>query len=162
MQVTVENPMSIEWALRARRRCGATRDVDALTLYRERHSVIYTVMFWIDIEGISNRVHSHIVRSHVGFIPFVRTQRPDRRGVDGLRDMSILCNAEALIVLAQKRLCQQAWPETREVVQEIKEKVAEIDSALAAVMQPRCVWEGRCRQARPCGWYQGQKLAGDR
>lgn len=147
--------------MRAMRRCGAKIALTPTQLYRARHSVIYAVQFWIDIEGISNRVHTHLVRSHVGFTPWVETQRPDRHGVEGLRNMSILCNAEALINLAQKRLCGKAWPETREVVSRIRDEVEKIDPELAAVMQPRCVWEGRCRQVKPCGFYTDQKLKGD-
>jgi len=159
--VTVENPMPVAWAHRAMRRCGATKDLTPLQLYRDRHSVIYTVIFWIDIIGVSERVHTHLVRHHAGYVPWVLSQRPDRRGQPGPRSMSILCNAEALINLAQKRLCGQAWHETRAVVEQIRAEVAKLDPDLAAVMQPRCVWEGRCRQVKSCGFYQGQRLAGD-
>ena len=161
LKVTIENPMGIEWAQRARRRCGATRDETPLQLWRERHSVIYAVIFWIDIEGISERVHTHLVRSHVGYVPWVTSQRPDRGGVSGLRDMSIMCNAEALINLAQKRLCRHAWSETQEVVLAIREEVRKLQPELAELMQPRCVWERGCREKHSCGYYQGQRLAGD-
>lgn len=153
--------MPLEWAWRAMRRCGATQDAAPLALYRARHSVIYAVQFWIDLEGIDERVHTHLVRSHNGFIPWVTSQRPDRGGVPGLRDMSILCNAEALIILAQKRLCQRAWSGTRLVVAAIRGQVAKLDPDLAAVMRPRCVWERGCREAQPCGWYVGQLLPVD-
>jgi hypothetical protein len=161
MWVKVDNPMSVAWANRAMVACGATKSLPPLQLYRARHSVIYAVQFWLEIGDITERVHMHLVRSHVGFIPWVRTQRPDRKGKDGLRNMAVLCNAEALINLAQKRLCTQAWYETRDVVLAIRDAVREHDPALADVMQPRCVWEGRCRQVKPCGWYNGQQLAGD-
>ena len=160
MQVNVENPMTIAWAYRAMMACGATRDYTPLDLYRARHSVIYAVQFWVDIAGISDRAHTHLVRSHVGFTPWVASQRPDRGGVPGLRSMSVLCNAEALIILAQKRLCQRAFAETRAIVLAIRDGVRVIDPDLAAVMQPRCVWDSGCRQGG-CGWYAGQCLPGD-
>jgi hypothetical protein len=158
MRVTVDNPMPIAWAHRAMRACGATRSLAPRDLYLARHSVIYAVQFWIEITDLSDRAHSHLVRSHVGFTPWVRTQRPDRGGAPGLRSLAILCNAEALIILGQKRLCYKAWHETREVVEAIRAGVAAHDPALADLMQPACVWYRGCHETRPCGWYDGQPL----
>ena len=148
----------MQWAMK---RCGAKRLHEPLAMYRARHSVLYARLFWVDIEGVTNRVHSHLVRSSVGVDWWVESQRPDRGGKPGLRNMSCLINSEALIVLAQKRLCKRAFDDTRDAVLAIRDAIEEYDPALAAVMQPRCVWEGRCRQERSCGWYSGQCLPGD-
>lgn len=156
--------MGIEWAERARRACGATQDAPPLQLWRERHSVLYAMEFWIEVEGATERAWTHLAKTNPGWYAWTHTSRPDRknRQADGLRDFVVKCNPEALINLAQKRLCQHAWAETREVVLAIRAGVREYAPELAAVMQPRCVWERGCRQAHPCGWYTGQKLEGDK
>jgi len=155
--------MGIEWAQRARRVCGATKDVPPLQLWRERHSVLYAMEFWIDIEGATERAWNHLAKTSQGWYVWTHTSRPDRknRQADGLRDFAVKCNPAALITLAQKRLCRHAWSETQEVVLAIREEVRKLQPELADLMQPLCVWERGCRQEHPCGYYQGQRLAGD-
>ena len=161
MQVTVRDVTGLALVHAAMARCGATTRHAPLALYRARHSVIYARLFWVNIEGVTERVHTHLIRSRVGVSWWVESQRPDRGGAPGLRSLSALINAEALIVLAQKRLCQRAWPETRDAVLAVREQVARLDTDLVAVMHPRCVWERGCRELRPCGWYERQVLDDD-
>ena len=156
--VRVEELCSPAYMHRAMRRCGATRDEALEVLYRRRHSVLYARLFWIDLEGVTDRVHTHLVRSRVGVDWWVETQRPDRGGVPGLRNMSAVINASALITLAQKRLCaRDAWGDTRLTVLALREAVRQVDPALAQAMQPLCVWERGC-VVGGCGWYERQIL----
>ena len=77
---------------------------------------------------------THFARHHVGVEKWIKTQRTDRTGIDrdelpqgALVDMELEANAQALINLSRKRLCNQASPETREVMQEIKKEVSKRD-----------------------------------
>lgn len=54
--------------------------------------------------------------------------------------MEIEANAQALINMGRKRLCTQASPETRQVMQEIKEEVSKRDKFLASVIVKECLY----------------------
>lgn len=92
-----------------------------------------------------------------GVEKWVSTQRTDRTGID--RDelpqgaevtMEIEANAQALINMSRKRLCNQASKETREVMQAMKEAVSERDKFLASVMVRECVYRGFCPEMTSC------------
>ena len=97
-------------------------------ILRAEHSPIRSLIFCFKISNIKSWVATHFVRHHVGVEKWVRTQRTDRTGVN--RDelpqgaeveMELEANAQALINMSRKRLCNQASPETREVMEAIKE-----------------------------------------
>ncbi len=68
-------------------------------------------------------------------------------------DLACIINAEALINMAHKRLCSKASKETREVVEILRDKVAEVDRALARMMVRPCVAHGGiCREPKSCGY----------
>ena len=70
-------------------------------------------------------------------------------------DLACIINAEALINMAHKRLCSKASKETREVVEILRDKVAEVDRALARMMVRPCVAHGGiCREPKCCGYNQ--------
>ena len=68
-------------------------------------------------------------------------------------DLACIINAEALINMAHKRLCSKASKETREVVETLRDKIAEVDPALAQMMVRPCVANGLiCREPKSCGF----------
>lgn len=70
-------------------------------------------------------------------------------------DLACIINAEALINMAHKRLCSKASKETRELVEILRDKVAEVDRALARMMVRPCVAHGGiCREPKCCGYNQ--------
>ena len=78
------------------------------------HSPIRLVTYYITIDNIRQWVTVHLVRHWLGFIPFVYSQRSDRRELEvprdelpqgSLNDMSVSVNAQALINISRKRLC---------------------------------------------------------
>lgn len=96
-----------------------------------------------------------------GIEHWVSTQRSDRTGIprDALPQdapVSHMCeaNAQALINISRKRLCNQAARETREAWQEVKDAVQGIDPVLASVMVPECVYRGFCPELKPCGYAE--------
>ena len=66
--------------------------------------------------------------------------------------MEYEANAQALINLSRKRLCNQASPETREVMQAMKEEVSKRDKFLAEVMVKECVYRGFCPEMQSCNY----------
>ena len=101
------------------------------TAYRLGHSPIRTQLFWVELREIPLFVASQLVRQHVGVQFFQKSHRPDRNpdakdeGRMTPTDLVFICNAEALINMAHKRLCGKASAETREVVRAICEAPAE-------------------------------------
>lgn len=68
-------------------------------------------------------------------------------------DLACIINAEALINMAHKRLCAKASAETREIVEILRLKIAEVDPALAQMMVRPCVANGLiCREPKSCGF----------
>ena len=68
--------------------------------------------------------------------------------------MEIEANAQALINMSRKRLCNQASPETREVMEAMKEEVSKRDKFVAEVMVKECVYRGFCPEMKPCGYAE--------
>lgn len=105
------------------------------------------------------------VRHHVGVEKWVSTQRSDRTGVNRdelpqgqLVTMEMEANAQALINMSRKRLCNQASPETREVMREMKNEVAKQDNIMASVMVRECVYRGFCPEMWPCGYDKTEQF----
>lgn len=125
------------------------------------HSPIRLVEYDISIDSIRQWVTVHLVRHWLGFIPFVHSQREDRRKLDcsrdelpqgSLNDMDVSANAQALINVSRRRLCSTASKETREAWQKVKESIAEIDPIMASKMVRECVYRGFCTQGHACNY----------
>jgi hypothetical protein len=134
-------------------------------ILRAEHSPIRSLIYCFKISNIKSWVATHLVRHHVGVEKWVRTQRSDRTGVN--RDelpqgteveMEIEANAQALINMSRKRLCNQASPETKEVMKAMKEEVSKRDKFLAEVMVPECEYRGYCPEMKPCGFAETEKF----
>lgn len=129
------------------------------------HSPIRSLIYCFKISNLKSWIATHFVRHHVGIEKWVSTQRTDRTGVDRdklsqgeLVTMEIEANAQALINISRKRLCNQASPETREVMKEIKKEVSKRDEFLAKVMVRECVYRGFCSEMKPCGYSKTDKF----
>lgn len=101
----------------------------------------------------------HFVRHWLGILHYVSTQRTDRTGVNrdnSTQDTPVTheceANAQALINISRKRLCNQASPETREAWLEVKTEVKEADPVLASVMVKECIYRGFCPEMKSCGY----------
>lgn len=171
-----------------------------LSIYKSEHSPVRTQLFWIKAQNIPLFISTHLLRHHVGSVPFQLTCRDDRTGgnpglterlgkiISRLREstsettidnivtelqwlqensdrytpvnLGIFVNAQSLIDMAKLRLCTgQAHKETVIVFQEIKNKVQEIDPALAAMMVRKCVYRGGiCGEPKCCGFNHSLKF----
>ena len=149
----------LKWA------CSMTIDSESnmslARIYRNEHSPMRTQLFQISMLGIPTFVSTHFVRHNVGIIGhYCKTQRDDRIGeTEGdIHDRwtptnhGILCNAQALINIARKRLCYTSHWATMDVMRDILCSVAEVDPDLARRMVPECIYRGGvCHEDRICG-----------
>lgn len=127
-----------------------------MDILRARHSPIRYLRFSFYIE-CPYWVSVHLCR-HVHAQPYVRSQRNDRQSeydrnaapqnemVSMIWDM----NAEELITIANKRLCNQASKETQEVVKQMCELVLKTNPEFLFELVPICAREHRCNEMKPC------------
>ena len=122
------------------------------------HSPIRLLEFTVRMTGIPSWVSVHLVRHKHGIEHWVKTQRTDRTGVDrsklpqdALVDHTIRVNAQALINISRKRLCNQAAPETRAVWQAVIDEIGKVEPEIASVCVPECVYRSFCPEMKPCG-----------
>lgn len=135
------------------------------------HSPIRLVEFDFTWEDIRQWVTVHLVRHHIGCEKFVHSQRADRRKLDcdrdelpqgALNDMDMTCNAQALINISKKRLCNCASKETREAWKQVQDAVREIDPVMADKMVPECIYRGFCPEFMgSCGYWKTEKFQKD-
>lgn len=131
-----------------------------LNLLLSEHSPIRKLKISWRWEDLKYWVSVHLVRHKIGIEHFVSTQRTDRTGVnrnslpqDSFVNHECEADAQALINISRKRLCNCASIETREAWQEVKNKVAEVEPELASCMVRECVYRnGFCPEMFPCGY----------
>lgn len=129
------------------------------SILRARHSPIRTLQFAFYLEGVPYWVSTHLAR-HVHAQPFIRSQRNDRQDAydrnaarqDAPVDMIWYMNAEELMVIAEKRLCNLAADETREVVYEMCRLVEDQCPEFDDLFGPPCQ-SGGCMEMNPCEYY---------
>ena len=114
-------------------------------------------------------VSVHFVRHKIGIEHFVKTQRTDRTGTDrnelpqgALVNHECEADAQAMINISRKRLCNCASPETREAWQLVKDKVAEKEPQLARCMVRECVYRGFCPEMFGCGFVKTEAYQKER
>lgn len=77
-------------------------------------------------------------------------------------DLAMLINAEAILNMSAKRLCQKASKETREIWQQTLELIEEVDPDLVKFCNRPCVLQGYCREANPCGYMESDAYLRER
>ena len=128
-------------------------------MYLAEHSPIRMREFWIHLANIPTFVATHLVRHHVGIDHYQLSHRSDRIKVPDEQsnrltptNISMHVNAQALINMARKRLCSKASPETRKVMEVIKEAIRVLDPDLAEVMVTECIYRHMCPEEKSCGY----------
>ena len=140
------------------------------------HSPIRSLIFVVTLYNVPSWVSQHIAR-HDKFAGhtvregendenFVSTQRSDRTGVDRselsqeeLVSHRILLNAQDLINISRKRLCNCASPETRYVWDLVRYEIQKIEPELASKMVRECVYRGFCPEMECCGYVNTDKFS---
>ena len=128
------------------------------------HSPIRLLRLKVRITDVPYFVVMHLVRHKIGIEHWVKTQRTDRTGIDrsklpqgALVDYTFEANAQALITISRKRLCNQASQETRTVWKSVKDAIKEVEPELASLMVPECIYRGHCTEMKSCGAYNTPK-----
>lgn len=126
-----------------------------------RHSPIEALIFLVEMREIPYWVSVHLVRHKVGITHWVSSQRDDRHEnplpraempQGALVNHTMIINAQALIAVSRKRLCNLASGETRKLWSEVKRAIADIDPIMAWAMRPECEWCGDfCLEMKGCG-----------
>lgn len=140
------------------------------------HSPIRLIEYEWTWSDIMQWVTTHLVRHHEGCEKFVHSQRGDRRAIldeynvssrnelpqGATNDMDMAANAQALINISRKRLCNCASKETREAWKQVKEEVRKVDPVMADKMVPECIYRGFCPEfMNPCGYANTEKYQQD-
>lgn len=130
------------------------------------HSPIKLVEYCIKFKSLRQWVGVHLLR-HGFTLPFIHSQREDRRELDcprdelpqgTLNDQDFVVNAQTLINISRKRLCRCASKETREAWETVKEEMKNVDPVMASKMVPNCVYSGFCRELNCCGYCNTEKF----
>ena len=122
------------------------------------HSPIRTLMFTIKME-IPYWVSVHYVRHKYGVEHYVKSQRTDRTGEDRnekRQDEMVThimdINAQELMFMARRRLCNLASKETQEVMEEIAIQVIWLCPEFTDAFEPMCLRNGGvCYEMKSCG-----------
>lgn len=120
------------------------------------HSPIRDISIKWMWDNIKSWVATHWVRHK--WECFVKTQRPDRTGVErGGPDTPVTftgdANSQALIDTMRKRLCFQASPETREYAEDFKAALRDVEPELSDVLVPNCIYRCGCPEMEQCGYF---------
>lgn len=125
------------------------------------HSPIRLLKINHVMEGIKYWVSTHFVRHKFGVEHFISTQRTDRTGANrdeivqsALVNHRIEANAQSIINISRKRLCQQASTETRVEWVKVVKSLKDVDPILASVCVPECIYRGFCPEMKPCGYSE--------
>jgi hypothetical protein len=138
------------------------------TIYKCEHSPMRTQMFTVEMIDIPTFVSVHFVRHKHGVEHFVKSNREDRIGaIEDIGRMTpvnhlMLCNAQALINMARKRLCFKAHADTVAVMTKIKSEIVSVDSDLWNYMVPECVYRQGCNEIKTCGFWDKIKVRYDK
>jgi hypothetical protein len=104
--------------------------------------------------GLKYWVSVHLVRHKFGIDHWIRTQRTDRTNVN--RDElpqgaevehEFEANAQAIINISRKRLCNCASPETRDAWKSFLKNLKVMEPVLESVCVPECVYRGFCPES---------------
>lgn len=133
-------------------------DVWKKKILLSEHSPIRELWFKVRMV-IPYYVSVHLVRHHEGVNHFVQTQRNDRQDKynrkkapqDSIVIHEMSFNAQALLYMANKRLCKKADEKTREIMQDICNLISFNCPEFKDFLVPQCEKLGYCPEFDPCG-----------
>lgn len=122
------------------------------------HSPLRELWFGIRME-IPYYASVHFVRHHIGCNHYVQSQRNDRQNnydrtsapQNAIVSHIMSVNAQELVFMAHKRLCNQADPTTKSIMQEIVRKITKVCPEFSEVLVPLCKYRNcLCTEFYPC------------
>lgn len=128
------------------------------------HSPIRRIKFYWRWKDLKSWVSVHFVRHHIGIDHWVSTQRTDRTGINrdekpqgAFVNHGCEANAQAIINISRKRLCNCASIETRKAWIAVKEEIKKVEPELASCMVKECIYRGFCPEMFSCGYYKTEE-----
>lgn len=126
------------------------------------HSPIRLIRVLWKWRSIPYWVSTHFARHWLGWDKWIGTQRSDRTGEDRTHKdqgaevpMDVCANAQALINVSRVRLCRQSSEETRQHMEDVKEKIfLSGETELSDVMVPNCVYRSGCPEFHSCNVWR--------
>lgn len=166
----LKHPTEADWAWAktctlntvGKRSLSAPTDNWKVQLLEAEHSPIRELWFGIRMT-IPYWVSVHFVRHHIGVSHYVQSQRNDRQSKynrntapqDAPVSHIMSVNAAELVQMAHKRLCNQASPETRYVMELIVAEVLKTNPEFKSVLVPLCKYRnGKCTEFNPCNKHK--------
>ena len=127
-----------------------------------RHSPIRRGIVSWKWENIPYAISTHFARHHEGCEKFIGTERTDRTSVDreersqmNYVPMEVDANIQALMNLAEKRLCRCADPTPRDYMISLVDAIREAEPDVAWSLVPQCVRCGGCVEPfGDCKYYE--------
>ena len=142
-----------------------------LDLYKAEHSPVRTQMFWVTLKHIPLFISTHLLRHHVGSVPFQLTCRDDRKGGNpGMRSkidemVSKLKEVRNYERIATRTMTLDDVCDELEWLKDNADRYTPvnlsllvnaqslIDPSLASMMVRKCVYRGGlCGEMRCCGF----------
>lgn len=128
------------------------------------HSPIRQIIIKAKWKNLKSWISVHLVRHWLGIVHWVRTQRTDRTGVDrdellqsNLIEHEIEANAQSIINISRKRLCNGAHKETKEAWISFLETIKNTEPEIYSVSVPECVYRnGICPEFKTCGFNKSE------
>ena len=147
--------------LRKNKHKAAPSDVWKKKILLAEHSPIRVRTFQWTWKDLPYWVSNHFVRHKHGIEHFVTTQRTDKTGVNRNElpqnapvNHTCIANAQALINISRKRLCNQSALYTKTAWGAVKKAINDIDPIMASCMVPECVYRGFCPEIKSCGFNE--------
>lgn len=127
-----------------------------------RHSPIRRGIISWKWGNIPYSISTHFARHHEGCEKFIGTSRTDRTGIDRSKrsqmesvPMEMDANIQALMNIAERRLCMCADTITREYMKSLVEEIRKYDENIAWSLVPQCVRCGGCVEPfSQCKYYE--------
>lgn len=128
-------------------------------LIASEHSPLRELWFGVRME-IPYWNSVHFCRHHIGVNHYIQSQRNDRQNKydrnsarqDEIVSHIMSINAQELVFMAHKRLCNQASPETHLIMQMICDEVIKVCPEFKEFLVPLCEYRnGKCTEFYPCG-----------
>jgi len=128
------------------------------------HSPIRQLFIKCKWYELKSWVSVHFVRHKIGIEHWVRTQRTDRTNVNrdelpqsNTVEHEFMADAQAMINISRRRLCNQAAKETREAWQAVLEAIKEDEPELYRACVPDCIYRGWCYEFKSCGYHKTEQ-----
>ncbi len=133
-------------------------------MLKAKHSPIRTLMFTIKVE-MPYFVSVHFVRHKFGIEHYVTSQRNDRQSNYDreLAPQSMMVthvmdvNAEQIMFMAKRRLCNMADKTTRYTMAKICKEVENVNPEFKGLFKPMCEHLHECLEFNPCGHWENVK-----